>query len=182
MANASTGLPSRILLMMVGLAIAFQESPKPAKKQHGAECDASCQAFREVLEARSQQFRPLRGAQIEQNRWQAKIVIPALSAGVCGVAEMPAPVPGMEPWGTYYCILPRAAREAANREFDSVLSPLKAALPKDWHTELLETDEKTRTFRAGPSSEELYVVLGLPSDNNGYMLMFQVSSIRIPTD
>jgi hypothetical protein len=64
-----------------------------------------------------------------------------------------------------------------------VLPSLKASLPKGWHTERFEnSDEKTQIFRAGPSSHELYLVLACHSDDRGYSLMFQASSIPIPTD
>jgi hypothetical protein len=174
---------SKILFVTLGLAIATQESSKLASVPRSTVCDDSCQSFRKVLKARAQQFRTLRGAQTERNRWQAKVIIPALSAGVCEVAEEAALMQGMERWGTYYCQLPRAARESANREFNSVLPSLKASLPKEWHTELFEnSDEKTQIFRAGPSSDELYLVLACHSDDRGYSLTFQASSIPIPID
>jgi len=128
-------------------------------------------------------FRSIRGAQTAENRWQAKVIVPALSSGVCEVAELPAPVQGMEHWGTYFCQLPRATRDSAIQQFQPALASLQSALPKEWHTELFENDdEKTPIFRAGPSSNELYLVLGYISDDRGYSLTFQASSMPIPTD
>jgi hypothetical protein len=173
---------SKIIFAGSSLAILAQESPTLPNKQDTS-CDDSCKSFREVLDARARQFRTLRGAQIEENRWQAKVIIPALSAGVCEVAELAPPAQGMKRWGTYYCQLPPSARETANREFASVLPSLKASLPKEWHTEQFENDdEKTQIFRAGPSADELYVLLACVSDDHGNSLMFQASSMPIPTD
>jgi hypothetical protein len=174
---------ARSLVVALSLVIAAHQSPTLATKPRNTACDDSCQAFRKVLNARAQQFRAVRGAQLEQKRWQAKVIIPALRAGFSEVAEEPAPVHGMQRWGTYYCQLPRVARESANREFDAVLPSLKASLPKQWHTEQGENyDEKTQIFRAGPSADELYVVLACVSDNRGHALRFQATSMPIPTD
>jgi len=128
-------------------------------------------------------FRSIRGPQIAENRWQANIVVPALRDGVCEVAEMPAPVQGMDSFGTYFCQLPRSDHDSAVKRFQPVLVSLQAALSKAWYTEMLQNDdEKTPIFRAGPSSDELYVILGYISDDRGYSLTFQASSMPIPTD
>jgi|SRR5713226_1918176 len=162
-----------VLLFSMGTSLAVPQSSRPRAKSRAYSCDDSCLAFRAVLHARPQLFRSIRGAQFAENRWQAKVVVPALSSGVCEVAELPAPVQGMERWGTYFCQSPRAARDSAINQFQSVLVSLHAALPKEWHTELFENDdEKTPIFRAGPSSDELYVFLGYISDDRGYSLTF----------
>jgi hypothetical protein len=135
------------------------------------------------MDARPQLFRSLRGTQIGENRWQPKVVVPAFRSGFCTVAELPAPVQGMERWGAYFCQMPRAAHDSAIKEFQPVLVSLQAALPKEWHTELFEDkDEKTPIFRAGPSPDELYVFLSYISEDSGYSLTFQASSMPIPTD
>ena len=164
------------------------QSSRPCAKSRVDGCDDSCRAFHTVLDARSQLFRSIRGAKIDENetgekRWQAKVIVAAFSRGVCEVAELPAPVQGMERYGGYSCQLPRAARDSAIKQFRPVLVSLQTALPKQWHTELFENDdEKTPIFRAGPSSDELYVFLGYVSDDRGYSLTFQASSMPIPTD
>jgi hypothetical protein len=172
-----------VVLFSMGTSLAVPQSSRPHAKSRTHSCDGSCVAFRTVLDARPQLFRSIRGAQISENRWQAKLVVPALSSGVCVVAELPPPVQGTDRWGTYFCQLPRAARDSAIKQFQSVLVSLQAALPKEWHTELFENDdEKTPIFRAGPSSDELYLVLSCISDDRGYSLTFQASSMPIPTD
>lgn len=173
--------PVKILLMFACFASGAQGSAKlPARRP---KCDASCQAFRKVMASREDLFRPMRGEQMEEKRWKARLIVPSFETGVCAVAEMPAPVPGMQQWGTYYCKLPQTDHAGANREFESILPSLKAALPKGWHTELLENqDEGTPIFRAGPTTNVLYVLLGSTSDDRGYVLTFQASSMPIPTD
>jgi hypothetical protein len=172
-----------VFIFSMGTSLAVPQSSRPRTKPRAPSCDDSCLAFRTVLNARPQLFRSIRGAQIAENRWRAKVVVAALSSGVCEVAELPAPVEGMDHWGTYFCQLPRAAHDLAVKQFHSVLVSLQAALPKEWHTELFENDdEKTPIFRAGPSSDELYVFLGCISDDRGYSLTFQASSMPIPTD
>ena len=172
-----------VFLFSMGTSPVALQPPKARTNSRASSCDDSCHAFRTILDARPLLFRPIRGAQIGENRWQAKVVVPALRSGVCEVAEMPAPVQGMDRWGTYFCQLPRAPRDSAIRQFQSVLVSLQAALPKEWHTELFQNDdEKTPIFRAGRSSDELYLVFGYISDARGYSLTFQASSMPIPTD
>ena len=172
-----------VLLFSMGTPLVVPQSSRPRAEPRADSCDDSCRAFHTVLHARSQLFRSIRGAQIGENRWQAKVIVPALSSGVCEVAELSAPAQGMERWGTYFCQLPRAARDSAVKQFPPVLVSLQVALPKEWHTELFENDdEKTPIFRAGPSSDELYLVLAYISDDRGYSLTFQASSMSIPTD
>jgi len=172
-----------VLLFSMGTSLAVPQSSRPRAKPGTHSCDGSCLAFRTVLDARPQLFRSIRGAQIAENRWEAKLVVPALSSGVCEVAELAAPVQGMDRLGTYFCQLPRATRDTVIKQFQSVLVSLQAALPKEWHPELFENDdEKTPIFRAGPSSDELYLVLSCISDDRGYSLTFEASSMPIPTD
>ena len=172
-----------VLLFSMATSLAVPQSPRPRAKSRTYSCDGSCLAFRTVLDARPQLFRSLRGTDINENLWRAKVVVPAFGSGVCQVAELPAPVEGMARWGTYFCQLPRTTRDSAIKQFRPVLVSLQAALPKEWHTELFEIDdEKTPIFRAVPSSDELYLVLSCISDDRGYSLTFQASSMPIPTD
>lgn len=172
-----------VLLFSMGTSLAAPQSSRPRAKSRVSSCDDSCLAFRMVLDARPQLFRSVRGTEINENLWRAKVVVPAFGSGVCQVAELPAPAQGMERWGTYFCQMPRGARDSAIKQFQSVLASLQVALPKEWHTELFENDdEKTPIFRAGPSSDELYLVLSYISDDRGYSLTFQASSMPIPTD
>lgn len=174
---------SIVLLFPMGTSLAVPQSSRPHAKSRTHSCDGSCVAFRTVLDARPRLFRSIRGAQIAENRWQTKLVVPSFRSGVCEVAELVAPVKGMDRWGTYFCQLPRAARDSAIKQFQSVLVSLQPALPKEWHKELFENDDETTPiFRAGPSSDELYLVLSCISDDRGYSLTFQASSMPIPTD